>query len=262
MKICVIGNSHAGSLRKAWPKLGAAEPDLHLTFFAHRAGGMKNLVVRNGALTTNDKSLSDAMKFTSGGHDVIRPDDFDLFIIYGMHAKPYFRETPATFSRQVQNAIIHDTVKGTLAHSVFRKLRRITGKRIYLGHNPLIASASVLNRDTPDCYIDGMRMLNEGFYHKHNSVIIPQPADTIVNGRNTDAKYAIGSERLDIGSGNDSEKHPEGDLRHMNAEFGRLWLEAFLTRMRSDHPAPPGFLGKMLAALKSAPGLPKKEKCR
>lgn len=226
MKIAVIGNSHIGSLKRGLALMAPA-PAHELTFFGARSDGLKDLAIDNGMLVTNDAAVRDAIVFTSGGLDHIAPAQFDAFLLYGMEARPFTLPQDRTYSSAVLSRAVSDVFEDTLSHLTLGKIRSVTDKPIFVGHNPMKGAP---RRDTPQdtsALERGTELLNRTVYADMQARFILQPLTTIVNGANSDIAYSQGSRSLAIGDKNDDALHPAIDLNHMNDLFGRLWLEQF-----------------------------------
>lgn len=229
MKICVIGNSHVGSLKRAWDLIAPSFSEIKLTFFAHRAEGLSGLRIDEEKLVAGDESLKKALEFTSGGSGKIDPVSFDCFLLYGLGAQSYFK-VPSVFSEQVINASFNDVARHTLSFQILILLREITDKPIYIGHTPLKAAVKNKNiSDNVELYLEGISMINDGFYQLFDAKLVHQPCVTIVNGGYTNIDYTKSSKRLAVGYSNDDELHPGHEVVHMNDVFGRIWLEEFIS---------------------------------
>jgi hypothetical protein len=234
MKICIIGNSHVGALKRAWDTISPAYPGLEMVFFAHRGNGMAALKRQGKQLVPTSDALAAAIKFTSGGLDRIVPNDYDAFLIYGLRASPNFGDNDRFFSRQVRQQAVEDLTGNTLSLRILKMVRQLTDTRIYLGHDPLNSASA----DRPDAsnapYESGIAILNDCVYGPLGAEMLMQPLSTVVNGRNTDASFSQNSQRLAISTANREEKHSEGEDKHMNEAFGEIWLTAFIARLNSQ----------------------------
>lgn len=230
-KICIIGNSHVGALKRAWDTMEGSTPDVEFDFFAMRGAGMNDLIVEGNKLVGGTSILRAAMQFTSGGKDTIVPEDYDGIILYGLRFTPYLSNKNVVISDQVRKTAICDSARISISTDVLRKIRQISQVKIYIGHTPLRATVHVKRKRKPVEYLRDIAEANEIFYRSQNAVIIPQPRVTIVNGRFTDPVYTEGSKRLAIGDSLDDMSHSGRDMIHMNDEFGKLWLSDFLTKI-------------------------------
>ncbi len=230
MKICIIGNSHVGALKRAWD--ADPDPSLALEFFAARGARLRDLRVKRNRLAPKTWALKRAFKFTSAGQSRIEPDRYDCFLIYALQARPFLEKCENRYSRAVMQDALKDHVQNTISFDVLEKLRGVTDKKIYVGHNPLLAADGKVENRVSEEYTNGITELNRYVYNPANSEMIPQPYETIVNGHFTDQVYTKRSKRLSVGNRLDDRTHPEDDRTHMNEAFGRLWLNAFFERIK------------------------------
>jgi hypothetical protein len=225
MKICIIGNSHVGALKRAWDI--EPHPSIDVDFLAARGASLRDLTVKRGTLVPATRSLKKALKFTSGGKSRINPKHYHCFLIYGAQAKHLIINQDNHYSQAVIRQTLHDHVQNTVSFEIITKLRSITDKKIYLGHHPLIAAEGTIEKKPPDAYLEGIQELNRHVYNPLNCELLPQPTETIVNGYYTDPVYTQGSKRLSVGNRRDNLPHSEDDRTHMNEQFGKIWLQAF-----------------------------------
>lgn len=230
IRLCVIGNSHVASLKKAWNDLSGQYPGVRITFFACRGRHLFNLAAKDGCLSCDGEVLKQILAFTSGGASEVRVSEYDQFLIYGSDARPYFTSPGEVFSRAAVMQSVYDSVGGTLAYHLLRQLRLLTDKPVYVGHTPLLGAKEVRSRQRPATFVDGIAFVNRVFYSAFKAELVPQPIETVVNGMATDPVYVPGATRLAVGDALDDLAQPVTDLSHMNGEFGKLWLTQFLAR--------------------------------
>lgn len=234
MKLCILGNSHLASLKNSWVKLKRKFSNLEVDFFAHRKDGLKGLKVNGNFLVCDDEPLKRALNFTSGGKHSINLKEYDGFILYGLDAKGDFLKTGIHYSQAVVEAACYDSTKDTTSFDLLLKIRQVTHKPVIVGHDPLLAAeASKCVKGDISSYLMTIKMLNELIYRPRQAVLLRQPEDTITNGYNTSIRYSIGSTRLAIGKPDDNQQHAIIDRKHMNDEFGGVWLTHALDAFRS-----------------------------
>lgn len=226
MKICVIGNSHVASIKKALQ--GFKDSSLEVDFFADRGVRLRKLEVDGGVLRTRDEDVRRVLEYTSGGKSEICVDEYDIFILYGLYAKGLFIKQESFFSEEVIKQTVKDHVALTASFDILLKLRRITDKKIFIGHDPFPAAEEVVDKAISRDYIYGMEKLNLFLYNSLNCEAISQPSETIVNKSYTNPIYSRKSSRLTVDEDMEGKLHPESEKKHMNNEFGKLWLEKFL----------------------------------
>lgn len=231
MKICIIGNSHVGAIKRAWDKMSPEHPKLEMIFFAHRGKGMVALKRQGKKLVPGSDDLASAMNFTSGGLGFIVPADYDAFLIYGLTAKPNFDSGDRFFSYQARFQAAKDFTHRNLSFKILKILRKLTDSKIYLGHNPLSSAVCLNSSESTAPYESGIVYLNEVIYFPLEAEMLMQPVSTIVNGQNTDASFTKGSQKLTIGTKSRKEDHADSEDKHMNQEFGEIWMSAFIARL-------------------------------
>lgn len=237
MRVCIIGNSHVGALKRAWDSFVSEERDVvNITFFAVGSDGMKGVDVKGNCLVAGNDKLKSAFVFTSGGKAEIDPTEYDVFLLYGMFAKAFFKDDSKHYSKSAIDCALKDLVKDQLSFNVLIKLRSITNKKIYIGHNPFKAASESSKNVVHEGYLSGLAELNQRVYKDYNSEILPQPLSTIVNRKFTNIIFSRNSKKLATGTSADNELHPEQDNFHMNDEFGKLWLSAFI-QLLLDQPS-------------------------
>ncbi|WP_141441383.1 hypothetical protein [Vreelandella titanicae] len=229
MKICIIGNSHVGSLKRAWEPMTHLHDTHEIVFFADRGRGLNEIDISGDVLAPKTKRLQKSLEFTSGGRKFIDPKEYDFFLVYGLNSTAFFIHPKKHYSSAVLEQSTVDHVSASLSIKVVELLRALTNKKIYIGHTPLLACKALDFKVTfPAGYLCGLDIINENVYSKINAKMLQQPLDTIVNGRFTHPNLSTGSKRLSIGDKRDDEHHPENDHGHMNDEFGAKWLSSFL----------------------------------
>lgn len=226
MKICILGNSHCASLKNAWSEISSKYPEVDLTFFASRSTGLADLKAENYQLVPNSEKLTKELIYTSGGYDKVEVKEYDAFLVYGLGLKIPLLDKH--YSSNVIKESLRDLTSKTLNLNICMKIRGLTNKPVFSGHNPQAAmeysSDIELNKIN---YEDIVNKIN-AIWSDEDLIFLTQPSDTLVNGWNTDIKYSIGSTRLDVGDKIVSLEHPNADVNHMNKEFGVLWLDSFL----------------------------------
>lgn len=233
MKIAVLADSHGASLQLGWKKIGAQHPDVELTFFAQRGHGLSELRDAPGCLIPGSDSLRAAFRFTSNGLETVEIANYDAILVYGLCAAPFFRNVSNFHSSQVLQQTCLDLVTGRLSHDVVTRAHRAGASRIYVGHDPLPLKGS-LSVDWPrQHYLDGVETLNCVIYTLLGARMIPQPIKTTTGGACTPKRFLSGARRLSVGDKLDNLVQPANDpYRHMNADFGALWLSNFLPLAR------------------------------
>lgn len=230
MKIAIISNSHAGALKKAWDVLRFDNSDIEIDFYAAAGKLMRDFKLQGRKFSSENQKLLDSIRFTSGGKDSLDIEHYDIFLLYGMDAGHYiYRDI--FYSNDFKKYFLNKLASKSTSWNVFRQLIPVTDKKIFLGHNPLIAKERKNNRDA-SAYVRGIELTNEFVYSKFGAEMIAQPTETIVNGVNTAIEYSINSEKLDVGKKVDDKFHDSSDMSHMNTDFGLLYLKSFIRYIR------------------------------
>jgi len=232
VRLCVLGNSHAGALKLAWERMTKSYSDIEITFFATGGHGLSRLKVEGGKLLPLTENLKNILEYTSGGQSFLDPSDYDIFLIYGLYAKEFILNPCNSYSTAVLKSAAFDHTSTTLSYETLGKVREVTDKPIYVGHNPLPACLEE-NYQSSDLefYHYGCMILNKYVYSCLDAQLIDQPLETIDCGMYTKLEFSKGSRRLSIGRASDDTKHPVGDSSHMNEFFGEIWLTEFFKRL-------------------------------
>jgi hypothetical protein len=230
LRVCIIGNSHAGALKEAWDEIGTEQKyaSIEMTFFAARGDRLSDLEIEGNSLRAGGPdaaNLSEFLAFTSGGADRIQGDAYDLFLVYGGNLR--FVNLPLTYSQAVLHACVADISQASLHYSITQKLRKITDRPVFVAVNPLrIASLGKEPMYSYDKVLDVFRDV----YAPFDIRFVPQPEETRDAHNQTLPEFTTGSRRLDMGRG--AAAHDAGDGRHMNTAYGRIWLHRFLVLLQ------------------------------
>lgn len=221
MNICVIGNSHVACLKKAWDTFKT--DDINIDFFAHQAQGMSALSVNGNSLVSTNDKLKQALIRSSLGKQTIIPAEYNAVVLVGLGLELLHLNTLKKFSHAVKEATYSDYVKQTLLYSLAEKVRSISNRPLYILHAPLKAK----DAKPQGCkiYIDSVRFLSGAFSEISDVNVLLQPLKTVVEDRFTSPEYAKAALKLDVGK---IDKHHIEDGAHMNADFGKLWLDDLL----------------------------------
>ncbi|TVU91625.1 hypothetical protein [Vreelandella titanicae] len=234
-KICILGNSHVGSLKRAWDELkqSSVGKDFEITFFAERGDLLKSLTANNKMLVTDNMRVKQSLEFTSGGFSHVNTNEYDIFLIYGSQLLPFWLYDDAFYSLEFIERSIQEHLEGSQAEHLLTELRKATNKEIFLGHDPMLTQKSSCAQYTVNNYNVGMEKLNSYLAKNYNAKAIKQSEITLENKNicKTDIAYLKNSRRLAIGFNNDNEIHPKDDLQHMNDDFGSIWISNFFEKL-------------------------------
>lgn len=241
MKLAIVGNSHIGALKRGWDEqVCRAFPEVSLTFFGARNSMMSGLLVEGDRLLPGTPELAAAIAFTSNGCASIRPVDFDLILAIGMcaGADQQVQNFAGPYSQAARLFAMVDFWGKSNLLKLLDKIREISDVPIYAGAAPLPAA-----RDEAPLpmavYRDFAEAVEAQVFSLLDVAFVPQPEATLAHGGATIARFAKGSARLEVGLENDGQAHRTGEANHMNAEFGVIWLEAFLNRVCNTKKAAP-----------------------
>lgn len=228
LNICVFGNSHVSSLKVGWNLIEQDYPEIKITFFAARTGGLSGLKVENGLLVPNNNQLKTWLFQTSGGYEEIDLAQFDIGLLYGLRlAFPYKLEMGRIinfFSKAAYECAVQDGVDASLSVHTLKKIRQLSDMPMYLGHNPLNACLANTYLNEKFNYSDFIDVTNCHLANE-NAVLLAQPEETVTERIYTKPEYTSGALRLGVQDGAENQLYDEGDNVHMNGIFGRIYLE-------------------------------------
>jgi hypothetical protein len=223
LKIAVIGNCHAGPLKQSWDELMPHYPNVDLRFFASAGGRLAALAIKGDDLVPATPELRKDIQFTSGGLDRVRVSSFDAFLLQGLGLQ--VRPLDKRLSSAVKLEAARGWFVNTTSAKICSKLRLLSSAPVYIGVVPLPRESKPGGQVIT--YPEALELLaqaNAGL----NVVFVAQPASTIVGGWGTNADYVKGATRLETSKHNIGKAVPDMDSVHMNAGFGKAFLEAFL----------------------------------
>lgn len=226
MKLAIIGNSHIACLKSAWDRMEEMR-DPEIVFFGARGRNLFDMRIEDGRLAAGTPNLLRSIRHTSG-RDSIDPKEFDAFLIFGCYAEPIYLDDLRDYSRALRNQYLRDMSEGRLYHQILGLISSVSDCPVFVGHVPLpAADLDRLADQSTERLRHALDTLEGEILAPLGARLVRQPPDTIVNGANTAMQYATGSYRLDIGS-EGALNHREGEIKHMNADFGEKWLRRFL----------------------------------
>lgn len=231
MRLCIFGNSHLASLKSGWDSLQSAHADFKVTFFGSRQSGLRGLQAKNGRLHAKTATLEHDLAYTSGGLAYVEPGDFDAFLVFALIFWPPHLKAEAVYSSGFIAASTRDAYERSLAFHLCKELRSVTDKRVLVGHTPMNASTD------PNARLKDYNLIEpqmRSTVAEHGFELIRQPSVTLAETQFTKMEYCVGSRRLDVGDAISNQLHGDTDVEHMNADYGRLFMEAVLEKLRSD----------------------------
>jgi hypothetical protein len=239
MKICVLGNSHVGEIKHAWDILSPCHKDISFTFFASRASGLKEAVLRGKELVAASEKLKGDFKFTSGGKKTVKLNEYDIFLIYGFGIDAYCPPI-GVYSSDCLASAIKDHYKKSKGFRLAELIRSAVDTKILIAHVPLPSGKeSKFNKNTSvsnevDNYARMISTANNILFKPLNMEILEQsPLTRVNNGYVTRSIYSKGSRSLSVGDKMDDALHPKGENKHMNIDFAVIFLNNMLNKLKS-----------------------------
>lgn len=231
MKICVLGNSHAASLKLGWDLISDKYKNYQLTFFASRGDLLSGLKREGNRLIPAEgvPRLKADIEYTSDGLSCVDLSVYDVYITYGLNFQIPLLDS--RLSSSVINQTLLDVYLSSLNFYVINLIREGSPSPIYVGHNPQRCNIKKQNQiKNVVTYSKTVECISQ-LIDVPNVHVVQQPRDTFSNEWNTKKEYSIGSRRLDVGDRLSNELHPENDNGHMNEYFGSLWLTSFFEQL-------------------------------
>lgn len=247
MKVCFIGNSHLSALKMGWDTMPHGSVDID--FFGAPRSRMGTLERRGDVLLSLDEDTNKRMAISSRGRTEIPLGDYDAFVICNdggaKHLMVAFKRhrTPEMsrrirISHVISESLAREVVAGYIQASVPMKLIRLIRE---------CSTAPILNVPAPlptkNILIDKpksvwkdsavmMPVLEAMFTEQITPIFsslgvthVGQPEETVRGGLSL-LKYGEGSIMLGRGKPHDST-----EAHHLNADFGRLQMEAILAAL-------------------------------
>lgn len=239
MKVCIISNSHAASLKDALEQNGDEFPTHSFTFFAAPAGrlGTARADEERRVLIPEGKGIEEFLIKISGGLSEIAVDAFDAFFIYGLSFTLPWLDT--RLSSAVKAAAINGTLVKSLAHNWMDAVCRLTSKPVFVGPVPLYADidspffvrkvGAVSRAASPVPFETVCRMI-EAHERPGNVTYLWQDPATISSGFRTRVEYSTGSRRF---KEDETIIHADVEIRHMNADYGLIVLRRLAGALNS-----------------------------
>jgi hypothetical protein len=233
MRIAVLGDSHVAALKSAWQAMAGDHPGTTFTFFASRSDGLSALKAEGAALVAGNATLRGHLRFTSGGLDSIVPGDFDLAVIYGLRFL-MSGDDDGTYSTAVRAAALGDRFATCLALVTLRKLRGISDIPCIVGPSPPTVSPDAA---APPLAAEDLApvelALQSGVLDALQATLVGPPLAALVQPLNTDRRFVDQALTLAVGDDRDGARTRARNQRHMNADYGRLWLLALFDRLQA-----------------------------
>ena len=228
--LCVFGNSHTAALVEAWRSIEADFPELSLTFFAYPNKGLFDTDVHEESIIPTSHHIENAFEVTSAGKNSVKLSDYDGVLLYGLlDPNQFLFEIGECLSDQLQDRLRVDIINNELNFHLLKLIRQLdTMKMVHVGLAPYKAHRGEILDDIRALSAESISPVFEELKNEFNFSFVFQPKSTVVNGRYTIESYRFGHPNLDIGNERAYNKVMPDDLKHMNSDYGKVWLERYL----------------------------------
>jgi len=240
--LCIIGDSHLGSVKRA---VDAGLIDLagfETEFWGAQGPTFRQLnLIENAYRAQTDEAAEAVLQVNGQGRAHVAPGDFDVFLFYGARLRmaefmpPMLQHMAApngALSRAVLTAATERFIQGTRAARVAMHFAN-AGARVYFAPTPLFTDGVIdfekarwavcdfplaWQADSPQraplwqALTDAFAAADVGF--------VPQPEDTICRGIFTKADYATDGAA------------DTRDVVHKSPAFAAVMLRAFLAQLK------------------------------
>jgi len=222
MRICAIGPSHLAALRTA-EKNGLVDTDgFDIDYMGHRARIFRSLCFNDGRLrfpAARARPLEYDLKIA------VEPALYDALFFHGVIMRPsrFFRQegaeiSVASYSSDMRKKFALNRVRGFPGVDILSKVRGAYDGPILVSGQP--EHAVPVDEEITDtgngetelrAEAIGAAMTEMGFHY------IPQPIETVLNGKYTRREFSVGSVALA-----ERRDHRDTDRLHMNEKYGAL----------------------------------------
>lgn len=236
--LCIFGDSHIGSLRKAL-KAGLIDVRGHPVEFWGAAGPLfRQIDIKNGVVRPEGKEAAAVVaQVNEHGRLSLAAEDFDTYLFYGARLRmaefmlPYLHilcDPHQAISQAVMRASARHFIGSCRAVRIARSFAASGKTRVFFAPAPLMTQGILEVAATAMPVALYPRALEAGeadralIWDVFDSILaadgitlIRQPDETVVNGVFTDARYAIEGAQ------------ESGDAGHKSPEFAALMFAAF-----------------------------------
>jgi hypothetical protein len=84
-RLCFVGNSHLGALKRAWKRIGSEFPDIEVSMFGAAGSSFRDVVVEGDMIVATSRAAARSFRAT-GGKKRIRLSDCDGLVVVGSSA--------------------------------------------------------------------------------------------------------------------------------------------------------------------------------
>ena len=222
-------------IKAGWDAIRGQYPEVEITFFGARVPLLFGLQVQDNKLIFTTENLRKFMTLTSNGVDHIA-GDYDVYLIVGceMSLSTVVVAAKQFGPAELENLDATEELGKTRGLWIVRLVREITTSPIVLLPAPYHTGADAAAAYEWGRGARAMKSLNRLYLaalhelaQTSGFVLHLQPRETLRPVEFlTLEKFAYGSERYDHHG-----KEGQGDGKHMNAEFGMLYLHSVLSTL-------------------------------
>jgi len=218
-KICIIGNSHIGCIKKGIDFHKDIHPsDLTIDMFGSRGDTLKCLQFSEGKLFPDIKEVRDMMSITSGGKKEIDLAIYNAFVLIGLRF--HIPRIDNRLSEKVHKSCLIDLFNNSLAKEVCDLIRLGSSSPIWILPSPL------------NIYEDGLDTTHIAPANKHIKKLTSiyknedisfslQPEETIEKGCFTARSFDVGLKKGYFGEPHLGIDYGEKYSKH--AIFGKVY---------------------------------------
>jgi hypothetical protein len=252
IRVACLGNSHFAAFKLGWENIKGSYPDIEMTFFGAVASAMQNLKVDGGRLVPTAPVTRDQIIGTSGRDDI--PGDFDAYLLVGMGmgivhlVNMMSKHRPARLMpagggfHLVSDSLVNEVRRHLLDNCAsvrnVERIRQINSSApIYVAPNPF-PTADVLRKPEYGCWAEENVLRDCQVYFDQvipkkipGALYVPQPAATLVSRYLTKVEFARNTVVI---RGQRSRPASEGEVFHLNADYGTVFLSAILSSIAPE----------------------------
>lgn len=238
-RLCVFGDSHIGSLRKALDAGLIKSAGFEIEFWGATGPQFRQIDIIDGVVRPTSPQAAEMVAQVNGqGREALEPGDFDIYLFFGARLRmadfmpPYLQRL-----RDPQNgisaAVLQAGARGFLADRRMARIARNFGtsgkSRVFFAPAPLWtwgiqdnAAAQKLADDYPLAVDAGKTdrdmiwAVFQQIFEPDGVTLLRQPEETVTRGIFTDPKYAVEGAQ------------DSGDIGHKSAEYAALVFKSFL----------------------------------
>ena len=241
MKIAIVGNSHLAALKLAVRSDLFARGRLDISFWGLPGPNFHSITYSGGLLQTPCKSF--VLRISDGQFESLPVREFDAIVFHGaaLNVSDYLLSLrkASEHLRCYSNALLEEGLRSCIekvpAWSLVRSLRAEYGGRLLMSAMPLSSEDGSKFKEM-SVTDDELAHLNDrirAVLCKIGVDYVPQPLDTIRDGKYTKREFCVDSVRL---AAKLCYKHPDDDYIHMNEQYGVRVLRAVGERLSAPSP--------------------------